>query len=79
MAKDKAKPKQRSSGIDSSRAAAAPVSELDDSDKRVRGKPVSLHPLKFRDALRLLINTPPPNKRYKTETPLKAPPKKRGT
>ena len=45
------------------RANAAPTPEVDDSDNRVRGKPVSLHPLSFSQALRVMIRTPPPKKR----------------
>ena len=62
MAKDK--PKRRPSGTGKAGADAAAVPKaLKDDDKRVRGKPVSLHPLSFKQALRLMIKTPPPKKK----------------
>jgi len=81
---DKDKSKRRSSGTIRAEADAAPVPKaLKDDDQRVRSKPVSLRSLAFRDALRTLVNTAPPNKRYKTDAPpyqppSKSPPKKRG-
>jgi hypothetical protein len=81
---DKDKPKRRSSGTTKTGADVAPVPKaVKDDDQPVRGAPVTLHPLAFRDALRVLVDTAPPNKRYKTDAPpyqppLKSPPKKRG-
>lgn len=60
MAKKKAV--ERSSRKDTAGAAKVPVPVSDD-EKRVRGKPVSLYPLSFHEALKLMVNTPPPKPR----------------
>jgi hypothetical protein len=77
MAKDT--PKQRPSGTSKAGAAATPVPKApSDDEKGVRGKSGSLHHLAFRDALRRLVDSAPPNKRYKMDTPaVDSPPKKR--
>lgn len=55
-----AKNKTVGKGRDPKSADAPAVSGEDESDAKVRGKPVSLHPLSFSDALRVMIKTPPP-------------------
>ncbi len=68
------RPKRRPSGTDKAGATAAPVPKaLNDDDKRVRGKPVSLHPLSFKEALRLMIKTPPLTKKPRKKRRKRAP------
>lgn len=57
-----AKNKTVGKGRDPKAADAATVPE---DEARVRGKPVSLHPLSFSQALRVMIRTPPPTKKRK--------------
>ena len=71
MAKNKAV--ARSSRKHPKGAGSLPVRELNDDDKRVRGKPVSLHPLSFKEALRLMIKTPPLAKKPRKKRRKRAP------